>query len=209
LGEEKHVILDRNLKIGIISSVVATSLFIYLLDPLLRFVTFLLFKALGSVARGYTDRLFQQAALLTGPDPSLFLLSLVGGFIIGISTTALIFFLLPYRASDLLQERLRSFRFSKAFIRWTAIVVALLAIVTNVMVLYNTMFQLRITTSFTQHIVLLAPYISDQEAKLLRSRWTRMKSEQDFDALYRDLNKIAKTNGVVLPENKVYSFSSL
>jgi len=203
------MILDRNLKFGIISSVVATFLFIYLLDPLLRFVTFLLFKTLGSLARGYTDRLFEQAALLTAPDPSLFLLSMVGGFTAGISTTLLIFFLLMYPPSDRLQERLRNFRFPKAFIRWSGIVLALLLIVTPVIFLHSTMFQLRITSSFTQHLVLLAPYISDQEAKLLRSRWTQMKSEQDFDALYRDLNKIAKTNGVVLPENKVYSSSSL
>lgn len=201
--------LDRNLKIGIFSSVVATFLFIYFLDPLLRFVTFLLFKAFGSVARGYTDRLFEQAALLTGPDPSLFFLSLFGGFTTGISTSLLIFFLFLYPPSHRLEERVGSFHLPKAFIRWSGIVVTLLLFVTPLMSLYGTMFQLRITTSFTQHLVLLAPYISDQEAKLLRSRWTQMKSEQDFDALYRDLNKIARTNGVVLPENKVYSFLSL
>jgi hypothetical protein len=203
------MILDRNLKIGIISSVVATFLFIYFLDPLLRFVTFLLFKTLGSLARGYIDRLFEQAALLIGPDPSFYVLSIVCGIITGISTTLLIFFLFLYRPSDRLLKWLRSFRFLDAFFRWSVIVLALPVIIMPAMFLYNTMFQLRITTSFTQHIVLLAPYISDQESKLLRSRWTQMKSEQDFEALYRDLNKIAKKNGVILPENKVYSFSSL
>jgi hypothetical protein len=203
------MILDRNLKIGIISSVVATFLFIYLLDPLLRFLTFLLFKIFGSLARAYTDRLFEQAALLTAHDPSLFLLSLVAGFLAGISTIMLIFLLFLYRPSDRLQEKLKSIRLPKALIRWSGVVLALLLIVTPTMYLYSTIFQLRITTSFTQHLVLLAPYISDQEAKLLRSRWTQMKSEQDFESLYGDLNKVAKTNGVVLPENKVYSFSSL
>jgi len=203
------MILDRNLKIGIISSVVATFLFIYFLDPVLRFVTFLLFRTLSSLARGYTDRLFEQAALLTGPDPSLHLLSLVAGLTIGFSTTLLIFFLLLYPPSDHVLKRVRNFHFPKAFIRWSGIVITLLMIVTSVMLLYSTMFQLRITTSFTQHLVVLAPYISDQEEKLLRSRWTQMKSKKDFEGLYRDLNKIAKTNGLVLPENKVYSFSSL
>jgi len=203
------MILDRNIKIGIISSIVATFLFIYLLDPLLRFVTFVLFKGVGSLARGYIDKLFEQAALLTGPDPSLYLLSLLTGFVTGASTSLLIILLFLYQPSDHLLERIRSFHFPKALIRWGGIVITLLMIVMCVMGLYSTIFQLRITTSFTQHIVVIAPYISDQEAKLLRSRWTQMKSEQDFDALYRDLNKIAKTNGVILPENKVYSFSSL
>jgi multisubunit Na+/H+ antiporter MnhB subunit len=203
------MILDRNLKIGIISSIVATFLFIYLLDPLLRFLTFMLFKGLGSLARGYTDRLFEQAALLTGPDPSFPLLTLFTGFATGASTTLLIILLFLYPPSDHLLERVQSFHFPKALIRWGGIVITLVMIVACVMGLYSTVFQLRITTSFTQHIVALAPYISDQEAKLLRSRWTQMKSEQDFDALYRDLNKIAKTNGVILPENKMYSFSSL
>ena len=201
--------LDRNLKIGIISSIVATFLFIYLLDPLLRFVTFLLFTALGSLSRGYTDRLFEQAALLASPDPSLFLLALFGGLIIGISTSLLIVSLLPDRPRDRLRERLRIFRFPRPVIRWGGIVASLLVIVAVVMILYGTMFQLRITTSFMQHLATLAPYMTDQEAKFFRSRWTQMKSERDFDALYRDLNQIAKKNGVVLPDNKVYSFSSL
>ncbi len=207
------MILDRNLKIGIISSVVATFLFIYFLDPLLRFVTFILFKTFGSLSRWYTDRLFEQAALLTGPDPSLYLLSLISGIITGIGTILLIFFIFQYRLLDLVKKKKkknkRSFRLPKAFIRWSGIALALLLIIPSIMNLYSTMFQLRITTSFNQHIVLLAPYISDQEAKLLRSRWTQIKSEQDFTALYRDLNKIGKSIGVILPENKIYSFSSL
>ena len=197
--------LDRSLKVGIISSIAATILFIYFLEPLLRFVTFLLFKVFRSIAHLYTDKLFEQAALLSGPDCSFHLLISLHGMIIGICTVV---FLFLNARSYHLEKRAINFP-SKAFIRWAGSIAALLTIILSVMILYNAMFQLRVTTSFNQHIVLLAPYISDQEAKLLRSRWTQMKSEQDFETLYRDLNKIAKTNEVVLPENKVYSLSSL
>ncbi|OGP67166.1 MAG: hypothetical protein A2W27_02760 [Deltaproteobacteria bacterium RBG_16_44_11] len=203
------MINDRNLKIGVISSIVATFLFIYFLDPLLRFVTFLLFKTFGSIAQGYTDMLFEQAALLTAPDPSLFLLSMVTGITSGISMVVIIFFLFLNRPSEVLQKRIRRIRLPKSVIRWGVILLALFMLITPMANLYSTMFQLRITTSFIQHIVLLAPYISDQEAKLLRSRWTLMKSEKDYETLYQDLNKIAKKNEVVLPVNKVFSLTRL
>jgi hypothetical protein len=120
LAEEKHMTLDRNLKIGIIASIIASFLFIYFLDPLLKFVTFLLFNVFRSLAHGYTDRLFEQAALLTAPDPSFHLLSLTLGFLTGFSITVLVVFLFLYNmTTDWLLDKIRSFPISKVFIRWS------------------------------------------------------------------------------------------
>jgi hypothetical protein len=219
------------MKIGIISSVVATFLFIYFLDPLLRFITLLLFKTFGSLAHKYTDRLFEQSALLIGPDPSYALFIFINSVLFGMFVCVIIFSLFMDRILDNLidgptecpkdrppkdrpencplNRRTEESKRYKVLGRVILIVSSFIAIILIILTTYSMTFQIRITTSFSQHVVLLAPYISDQEAKLLRSRWVQMKSEQDFDAIYKDLNKIAKINGVTLPENKVYSFSSL
>ena len=55
----------------------------------------------------------------------------------------------------------------------------------------------------------IAPYISEQQEKVLRSRRTQMKSEADYLMIYEDLQVIARANGIELPPNPVYSMKSL
>ncbi|MDP2682751.1 MAG: hypothetical protein Q8P28_08110 [Deltaproteobacteria bacterium] len=197
------------MKIGIISSVVATILFIYLLDPLLRLITFLLFNVFSSVAQAYTDRLFAQAALLSGPDPSFALLSFLAGISSGILSSFAFTLLFFWNRPEPPKKRQLLTRSQRWLLRWGGAAISLLLVGAMILMVFSTMFQLRITTSFTQHLATVAPYITDQDAKVLKSRWTRMRSESDFRALYHDLNQIAEKNELTLPENKVYSFSSL
>ena len=71
--------IDRSVRIGIISSLIASCAFILLFEPILRWVGRFLFGGGRVVFGAYTDRLFEQAALLTPPDPSLFLYVFVMG----------------------------------------------------------------------------------------------------------------------------------
>jgi hypothetical protein len=70
-------------------------------------------------------------------------------------------------------------------------------------------FQLRVVSSFKQHMTTIAPYITEQRAKELYSQWTQMRNQQDYQRIYRELNRIAADNHVVLPENVVFSLKQL
>ena len=200
--------IDRSLKTGVVASVIATFAFIYLLDPALRLISFLLFDVFRSISHAYTDRLFAQAALLVAPDSGFLLLSAAGmsfcGFSAGLGTSFLARRWIKRRPEDGITRSVGTRRLA----RWSAISVLILANIAAIGLVFSTMFQLRVTTSFSQHLTAIAPYVGEQDLKMLRSRWTQMNSEVDFRAIYEQLNTVARANALTLPENKVYSFSS-
>ncbi|HWY51660.1 MAG TPA: hypothetical protein VNW72_09270 [Chthoniobacterales bacterium] len=199
--------IDRAWKIGIATSLIGTVIFLYCLDPILRLVSLILFRFSGTLFHIYTDRLFAQAALGVGPDPALYLFTLVLGAVCGFLTILGITIgvvRLPHRAAELASSnRARSRRV------WGLIILVLLLDLGTLLILYNTFFQMRIITSFRQHTTAIAPYITDQEMKVILSRWTQMKGEADYNAIYRDLKVIADKNHVVLPDNLVFRATSL
>ena len=199
--------IDRNMQVGIISSVVASIIFLYVLEPALRFITFLLTHAFGAIFRSYLDRLFEKAALLSAPDSSATLLTmslaLLCGFFVGLSASIV---RESFRGADEI-ERAGRLRFSRFWMCTTIIAANIVLASMFIMVIHSTVFQLRITSSFQQHLTAIAPYVSDQEFKTFRSRWTQMTCERDYSLIYADLARVAATNSVRLPANKLYSLS--
>lgn len=197
--------MSREWKIAIIGGIIASAVFLYLLDPILKFASFVFFTVGKNVFRAYTDRLFAQAALLTGPDPGLFLFV---GSVVTFSVTMSIVVL-----GIILQRRARrAERPPRAPVRvqiWILLLLVLLSDFVSLLFLYNTFFQIRIITSFNQHLAAVAPFISDQDAKVLRSQWTQMKTKRDYDAIYLKLAQVANSNGIILPPNLVFTPTSL
>ena len=198
--------LDRSMKIGIISSVIASVVFIYLIDPIVRLTTFLLVHVFGALSQKYMNRLFEEAALLSGPDPSLTLLFLSLGLGCGVMTGAAVGLALHSIRPDRAAPNTTSTRTSVLWRRLSAIGGYIFLMILSLMMLHSTAFQKRITSSFHQHLTAIAPYVSDQELKTFRSRWTQMTSERDYASIYADLRLIATTNSVRLPENKMFPF---
>jgi hypothetical protein len=195
--------IDRNMKIGIISSIVATIIFIYLLDPILRFITYSTFNLFGSLTRWYTNDLFQRAALLTGPDPSMDLLALFTGIICGIFSSVTIFSIIrPFLTRGNMEIKA-----AKTIIKYLRFIIPVLSIVLIILTLFSfhrTLFPLRITSSFNQHLAAIAPYVTEQEIKELRSQWTQMMCEDDYHIICNNLNRIASDNKIRLPKNLLY-----
>ena len=202
--------IDRAWKIGIGTSLISTIIFLYCLNPILKLVSLILFRFSGTLFHAYTDRLFAQAALGVGPDPALLLFTLTMVAIAGFFTAIVLIFAIK------LSERLQLNRVSSVSVRSISrrkiallIAVAVVNDFVSLLFLYNTYFQLRITSSFRQHVTAIAPYVSDHDMKVVLSRWTQMKGEADYIALYADLKAIADKNNIVLPENLVFTPTSL
>lgn len=192
-----------NAKKAILTSIIATILFVYLLDPILKFIGTLLFEFGSSIFRSYIDNLFQKAALLVIPDPSTSLVNFMEGAISGtlISLTALLFF---RKQLSEIKKVSNAISFVDKYLRWTLLLVSLVYIPMTLLTIYSNEFQSKIVSSFNQHLVAIAPYISDNEIKLLKSEWTQMKSQKDYDAIYIKLNQIAQKNKIILPKNNLY-----
>ena len=70
--------------------------------------------------------------------------------------------------------------------------------------MYSNNFQSKLISSFNQHLIAIAPYTGDNDIKLLKSKWTQMKNQEDFNAIYKRLNQIAQSNNIILPKNQLY-----
>ena len=203
----------------IIGGLIAIVAFEYFLRPIFHYAGPFFFRIAESVSNSAVDRLFAQAALGTGPNPGFDWLQILSGFIVSVTAVITIDLVrgdsgeahhtptntsLPEKADDTMLTVTPPPQVSR---QWKVAIVVLFAIVDVILVLilWSDLFQLRVVTSFQQHMPAIAPFITDQQAKQFRSRWTQMRTKGDYDVIYRDLQKIADSNGIRLPPNYIYT----
>lgn len=73
--------MDKSIKVGIITGIVASMVFVYFLDPIIRIFGEGVFYASNYVVSGLVDSLYQKSALGVAKDPSLTVYALIIGFI--------------------------------------------------------------------------------------------------------------------------------
>lgn len=223
--------MDRNLRIGILSSIVASFLFIYLLDPILstvgRVVVFVASKTYSS----YVDGLVQQMA--TGVESKLILWVIVVitcvcatpapmllGFYAGALRAAQTRLLKSKPQSpeldpsddaadedegDRHDHGLRYLRLRLGLaVLMTAVLVSTLVVAAS-----SYWYCLKASTSFRQHLAIVSPYLTEDEEEIFRARWAAMAREADYLSIQRDLQVIATRNRVKLPPNRLFSSGSL
>jgi hypothetical protein len=199
--------IDSNYKVGIVSSVIASCIFLIFLQPILHGVSGILFGVGSTVFRAYTDRLFAQSALLVPPDSSFDVLECIVVFmtavVTGYTVARIAFWRTPIR-SKAEDKPDTADRFPWKFLVLTAFIAF-----AAVAIIYGHLFQLRVITSFKQHMTAIAPYISDAQTKQLYSEWTQMRNKADYLRIYAKLEPIAQQNNIRLPENIVFSFKQL
>ena len=192
------------IKVGVISSLVASLLFYVFGQPLLQFISSLLFGIGNRLFHGITDRLFAQAALLTPPDIGLELTLLVLGGMVGLVSGFTAGLIHVWRKPATLESNHEETDLHPKRFPWSILVLSIVIFLVTVFWAYSTLFQFKTITSFKQHMVTLAPYISDQQAKQLYSEWTLMRSEDDYRRIYSKLTQLASQNHITLPRNYMF-----
>ena len=191
----------RELKIGVTASVIATFACLWFLEPLFRLFGRLIFSAGSYGLQAYTDRLFEQAALLTPPDPALYVLIVIFLLIDSFLVTLVVAYLRPKAKPTSLPQR-----------HWKLKAICFIGIIPvflSLFSIYSLVVQHRLISSFRQHIAAIAPYITEEEEERLVSRWTQMKSESDYLLIYTDLAALATAHSITLPPNRVFDIKSL
>lgn len=206
------MVIDRNVKIGIVTSIIATILFIYFIDPILTLFGRTLLQLASRIYSSYVDHLFEKAALCTTMDQAYVLLNLVMGLIsgssVGICAGIIIAKIMKKKGlpPSELPKIVKLTTFKAVTLGLSAVLfVNLLSFFT----LWDGWFQLKTISSFQQHMKAVAPYLEEREEKQLWSKWTQMRSRQDYDAIYVRLKTVANAHDLRLPENRVYSSSSI
>lgn len=214
--------LEKEHKTGIFCGLISTFIFIYFLQPILDWVSIAVVKVLTITSSAFLDRIYAQAAHLQTQDFSfLWLLFLSSIFAV------CIFFIGVIRVSGIsILERIRiamanvsnfprnpaSSYSSKKGSKWYRILSGLLLIIfsLSIVVVFSANYiQLKTISSFQQHMRIIAPYVDDSEMKTIYSRWSLMKTYSDYEAIYTEIQSHAKQHNIELPENKIYSPTTL
>jgi hypothetical protein len=186
---------------NVIAGVVASVVFLAFIQPILTLVWDLLTSTSVSAVNSLVDVQYKNAAL--GERNWV----IVGLSIIFLSVGSFTFILIMF--SPIFRERARGVRSTGSrdakILRFlgsaiTRILMCIILAITMLYLLVSMYTDLQLNTSFNQRINALAPYISDQDAKLLRSKWALMKSHADHRAISSKMETLAAQTHVKLPE---------
>lgn len=194
--------MDKAIKVGIISGIIASMVFVYFLDPILRiFGNFIVYSS-NWVYAGLLDSLYQKAALGSPKDPALTIFSLISGSFVGVLSGILLAYFTKHHKSN--EDDNRSILKTKVLLSAIAILAFLFMYQT-----WSLLYQYQIVTSFNQHMKILSPYLSEEQEEILISEYSCMSSEKDYDALYSKLDTVASKHNITLPKNPSYGFWAL
>lgn len=192
----------KSITVGIISSV----LFLYLFQPILDFIGDLFLELLSYTGSKYSDDFYSKIAHLELLDFSFYWIAIIfGGVAFAAGAISLRGFVGLFRKNDFSKKE------SDDKNKKQRIAFYLLNIFFSIFIilfLSTKVYQLKLISSFKQHMRVIAPYITEQTEEELYSQWSLMSNSNDYDAIYFRLRLIASKNQLELPENKIYSLTS-
>ena len=188
-----------SLKQSIIAGVIASLIVIYFLDPILTFLARILLSVSSIAFKSYLDRLYCEIATSDPNIPFFFLLMLCG---FGTGSITVIF--LSYVFKSKIKESTQLIEKAGSVKRFYALI--LVASFGLILLTVDCYIRLKISSTFRQHMTVIAPTISEQEYKEFFSSFALIENKADYDALTNSLEEVAQKNGLKLPKNKLYYF---
>ena len=196
--------ISNSIKVGVISSLIASVLFLYLLDPILRFLSNIVFFVSDKVSSYFVDKLYQEIAI-GRTDYSLTLLVMINITLMGIINLVIVQKIkLKKKTTEIedpeRKEEARSVspKAPQSFYILTLILFNLLL----VLQLVSSHIKISSINTFDQYVRIITPYIDNSEKQILISRFSSMKTYSDFNTIMRDIKIIASGNKISLPEQK-------
>jgi hypothetical protein len=211
--------IDKNLKSGILSSLIGTLIFLILLKPLGNFLWNLVKLISAKWYYGFSNSIYSNAALGHRNWIDVYLIILGSTIIMGIYFLGLRLLkdkieeisireaksdqekkkLLLNREKSLRRIRWRIKYLSKP-IYYFSYVYFFLFLVANLNLMFKTYTDLQLNTSFNQRLDVLAPYIESKDYSMLKSKWALMKSREDYELIISETDELALKNNIKLPE---------
>jgi hypothetical protein len=217
---------DNTIKKGIVSSLIASIVFIIVLEPLLKFLWSFLNKTSYTVYFNYLNSLYSNAALGHRNYVDFMILTAIIAGIIGllfITSNRLLFLIKrlkdddelfneknPEKRNDIIEKRRnklkpkiefmkRKFILVKYFM-FSIFVIAIFSFSTSLFKIYT---DIQLNTSFNQRLNALAPFLEDIESKKLVSKWAMMKTKNDYIEINNLMEIVAKKNNIRLPDELI------
>lgn len=203
---------SRDIKIGVISSIIGSLIFLFL-QPLLT-ITWKFIKEIStSTYSGYVNGIYKNAA--HGQNDSLIFMLLYMIMIAVIGLGFMSFFRIRRRYRQLINKSQKEkkdeiienadqpkklINFYKYFLSVWYFLLPVGRIV-FFSYLLETFVVVQLNTSFNQRINALSPYISELTEKKLKSEWALMKTVEDFQKIDSQIITLGSNAKIELPKN--------
>lgn len=204
--------IDKSFKIGIITSLIGSIVFLYLLDPILKIFSNLFFVFSNKVSSYFVDNLYREIAI----GKSDYSLTQMVIFIAIITSLFSFTLLINIRKSQnplkkqYIKKRLENSDSPINKSVWRAKFLPILTViflnVLMVLQLVSSHIKVSSINTFDQRIRILAPYINEKEKMLLISRFSSMTTYNDYIMIMLETETIAKENKIILPE-QIYTYT--
>jgi len=192
-------LVDKQARIAIVFGICSSFLFTYFFDPIFSFVGRVMLYFGSIFMSAYLDRLYSEVAA-GDMNYSYLLVLLIYGSIVCSGITVIFYFgLRMFREKE---EAKKIDEIQHSIKR--RVLFSLLSILLAIFLIGDSYLRLKISTTFNQHLTILAPHISDKEYKELKANYALMKSERDYLRLREKMECIAQENKLELPINRLY-----
>lgn len=193
--------INPNIKIGVLSSLIATVFFLYFLEPIISFLSNIFLNVGSWLFQSYIDRIYQEIAV--GQMDYTFLFAMIMFFII--ANLSLVFAIRLLIRREIKNKETAAI--SKPRQRNVVIGILLLAAtITSSFLLVTGYIKKRTFTSFEQHLRIVNPYITNDTKIKIISDFSSMESRKDYEKIVAYLNMVATKNNIKLPENRLHPF---
>ena len=179
---------------NVVASVVASVLVIAFVQPFLSLFWDALTGTGSSLLNGLVDRMYQNASLGNR------------NWVAAVAATIALFLpinLIIVRIYFKMRLRRRTQRIPKPskVPYWLNAAIALVLMLISATIPAAYVFtDLQLNASFDQRLTVLAPHITDMQAKQLRARWAQMKSRADHRSIRTEMEGYASVANIRLPE---------
>jgi len=213
---------DKSIRKGIIASIIASVIFMIILEPLMKLFWTFLNTTTNHLYTSYLNSIFTNAAI--GHRNHI-------DFMTYYFETVLIFgvlFITLIKAKSIIEKpidkkhisnlkskeefeqeissiKLRLLKIIKTLrvLFYSGLLLGFIFLLIMISSLFKEYANLQLNSTFYQRINALAPYIEDKQQKIFISKWALMKSKEDYLEIKLSLENIAKENNVKLPDELI------
>lgn len=197
--------------IGIVTSLVGSVVFLYLLDPIIGWI----YKTISSIGVGYIvgflDSIYKSVAM-GARDYSYQIVFSTHLLIIAVIVCCNLFVISVSFFNNKLKKDPTALELwikkISEISTWKTIcsivLVSLLFVFPAFKSITADTFAALIIREFEHRIVIISPYASDQEIKLIRSQFARINGRADYKEIMKRVEKIAAEHDLKLPSREQY-----
>lgn len=218
----RSIFKDKAIRKGIIASLIATVVFIIILEPLMKLLWGYINTKGSFIYSSYLDSLYKTAALGHRNNLDFIFDTKIELYIFLVLIMFSIFTFLKIKSiknnievNDIEDKVERDKRINELYgkdiikenffinhlivLKYSYISLFLIFFFTFSSSTFRNYADLQLNTSFRQRMDAICPYLEDKESKIIISKWALMKSKKDYFEINKILEDKAKENNIKLP----------